>query len=230
MIETQTNEIRKDTMARRICKNHLIISTNRRRRHTIPRRNNRTPHNNTKPLVSIKYRISSDNSEIVSIDAEGNILGKKEGATVLTISIGNIEKKCNIRVKNETNEVTELKTPQTQLSLYEGSREKIVVTILPENADNKTITYKSSDANIVYVDKVGNLIAKKSGKAIITITSLNNKKTSVNVEVKRINKEVSSIKVNPQKVNMIVGESKTLETSILPEDASNKQLTWASLL
>lgn len=52
-----------------------------------------------------------------------------------------------------------------------GTNAQCTVTITPDNATNKNVTWTSSDASIISVDQNGNLTAKSTGTATITVSS-----------------------------------------------------------
>lgn len=65
----------------------------------------------------------------------------------------------------------------TKLSLFApntmnvGTNAQCIVTIDPDNATNKNVTWESSDVSIIEVDQNGNLTAKSTGTATITVSS-----------------------------------------------------------
>lgn len=67
--------------------------------------------------------------------------------------------------------------PVTKLSLTApntmnvGTNEQCIVTIAPDNATNKNVTWESSDVSIIEVDQNGKLTAKSTGTATITVSS-----------------------------------------------------------
>ena len=67
--------------------------------------------------------------------------------------------------------------PVTKLSLTApntmnvGTNEQCIVTIAPDNATNKNVTWTSSAPSIIEVDQNGNLTAKSTGTATITVSS-----------------------------------------------------------
>lgn len=52
-----------------------------------------------------------------------------------------------------------------------GTNAQCTVTITPDNATNKNVTWESSDVSIIDVDQKGNLTAKRTGTATITVKS-----------------------------------------------------------
>lgn len=53
-----------------------------------------------------------------------------------------------------------------------GTNAQCTVTITPDNATNKNVTWESSDVSIIDVDQNGNLTAKRTGTATITVRSV----------------------------------------------------------
>ena len=56
------------------------------------------------------------------------------------------------------------------LTLYTGKSEMLVVSISPENADDKRVIFTSDNESVATVDENGKIIAISKGKAIITVT------------------------------------------------------------
>ena len=71
------------------------------------------------------------------------------------------------------------------LGLAENQTHHIKVTITPSNAENKNVTYSSSDETVAVVSETGLITPKKTGNAVITVTSVDNPavKATVTVDV-----------------------------------------------
>lgn len=80
------------------------------------------------------------------------------------------EKEESILVEVETVQVT----PKT-LSLIAGRTKELTVKVLPDDAEDKTITWTSSDLKTAIVSEKGLITAIKEGKADIIATSQNQK-------------------------------------------------------
>lgn len=85
--------------------------------------------------------------------------------------------------------VQDVETPEKEVELKKGEEVQITVTVKPENATNKEVTFTSSDDNVATVDEKGNIVAVGEGTAIITITS---------VDKPHIKKEIT-VTVAPEK-------------------------------
>ena len=67
---------------------------------------------------------------------------------------------------------------KTELTLIVGETDTLIASVLPEDADNKAVSWESSDNGIVAVDNNGNITAKEVGTALITATTKDGGKTA----------------------------------------------------
>ncbi len=74
-------------------------------------------------------------------------------------------------IKAELPSVREISLNKTTISIGKGSTEKLTVTVLPINAKDTSVTYTSSDTNVVTVDETGLVTAVGEGTATITVTA-----------------------------------------------------------
>lgn len=89
----------------------------------------------------------------------------------------------------------------------------------------ESIKWKSSDAETVYVDESGNVVAKKSGTAIITVSSDSGVTAFVTVTAY---KKATRIQLSESKVNLTYGEEPfVLGMTAYPADQS-EIFTWTS--
>ena len=172
-----------------------------------------------------KVTWSSSNSNIVAV-SNGKITAKKEGTATITVMSSNGKvAKCKVVVKNPTIPVKSVSLNKSSLTLNKGTTANLVATIKPTNANNKSVTWKSSNSNIVAVSN-GKITAKKAGTATITATSSNGKKASCKITVKPI--AVSSITLKQKDRTIAVGTSLQLNATVLPANADNKTIIWSS--
>ena len=116
------------------------------------------------------------------------------------------------------------------LSLTTGQNFTLQAMLSPSNATNKEVTWESSDAGIAAVSKDGVVTAKKAGKATIVAKAADEsgKYASCVVTVTEAKKEVTGVTLNKSSLNLGVGGSEVLSATVLPADATNKQVTWLS--
>ena len=116
------------------------------------------------------------------------------------------------------------------LSLTTGQNFTLQAMLSPSNATNKEVTWESSDAGVAAVSKDGVVTAKKAGKATIVAKAADEsgKYASRVVTVTEAKKEVTGVTLNKSSLNLGVGGSEVLSATVLPADATNKQVTWLS--
>ena len=99
--------------------------------------------------------------------------------------------------------VSSIVLDKTSLSLNIGETEELNVTILPDNASDKTVIWSSSDTNIAVVEN-GEVTAKGEGSTIITVeTTDGSKKAECSVTV--VKKEEPKEPGEPED-NTIIGD------------------------
>lgn len=127
-----------------------------------------TPENTTDENKTVEW--SSSNTDVGTIDQEGNFVALKEGTTTITAKIGNIKAEREVTVIE--NHVGDFKLLQEEGEVLNiGNTQKLVTVVNPENCtDAYTIKYSSSDEAIATVDENGNVTALKDGKVVITAT------------------------------------------------------------
>ena len=186
-----------------------------------------TPENATNQKVTWK----SSDTAIASVDANGKVTAVKAGEATITVTTedGGKTAACKVTVSDKEVKVTGVKLNKTATSLLVGGNETLVATILPENATNKKVTWKSSNAAVATVDATGKVTAVKAGEATITVTTEDGGKTAtckVTVSNKEVN--VTGVTLNKATLTLIAGASETLTATVAPADATNKKVTWKS--
>lgn len=115
---------------------------------------------------------SSDES-IATVDENGKVTAVKEGTVIITATCGDKNATCSVTVKaNEVPEVpvTKVTLDQTSASIKVGENVTFKATVTPDNATDKTVTWRSSDESIATVDANGKVTALKEGEVTITAT------------------------------------------------------------
>lgn len=160
-----------------------------------------TPENTTDENKTVEW--SSSNTDVGTIDQEGNFVALKEGTTKITAKIGNIKAEREVTVIE--NHVGDFKLLQEEGEVLNiGNTQKLVTVVNPENCtDAYTIKYSSSDEAIATVDENGNVTALKDGKVVITatLTTEYDEEFEDSIEINIPAKEVISNKVEDGTTN-----------------------------
>ena len=121
----------------------------------------------------------------------------------------------------------------TEKSLKVDENLNLVATVAPDNATNKTVTWKSSNEDVAIVEN-GVVTAKKEGTATITVTTVDGNKTATcEITVEETEEQISpeSIALNKTSETLDLNGTKEIQLSvtITPNNANvNKGITWTS--
>lgn len=130
--------------------------------------------------------------------------------------------------KIEFIDVTEIRLDKENITIPVGSTCRLTATILPENATDKTLVWKSDDESVAIVDKDGLVTAVKGGsKTMITATS-GEFSASCTVMIEKEVIPVEGITLDKEIIEMAVGSSFRLNATITPSDATDKTIIWES--
>ena len=119
----------------------------------------------------------------------------------------------------------EIALDKTELTLTIGASEKLTATVLPENVTDKTVSWSTSDASIATVDTEGNVTAISVGEATITATC-GDKSATCKVTVNPILAESTTL--DKTELTLTIGETEKLTATVLPEDVTDKTVTWST--
>ena len=176
-------------------------------------------------------RWSSDDEKVVLVSSDGVLTAVSQGkARVTAISEdGNKTATCEVTVVAKTVPVTGITLSSETIDLVSGGKEKLSVTVEPEDASDKSVTWSSSDESVATVDNEGYVSAVAAGEAIITATSSDGGKTAAcKVTVSEKNIPVTGVSVKPESLSIVEGETAEIVASVTPEDATSKSVTWSS--
>lgn len=111
----------------------------------------------------------------------------------------------------------------SNLSLDVGDQGYVYANVSPSSA-NQSVTWESSDYGVVDVNSSGHYLARGSGSAYITATTVNGKSASCYVYVNSV--QPTSISVTPSRAQVAIGETRTFSYTLSPTTASSK-VTWS---
>ena len=90
------------------------------------------------------------------------------GKVTITARVGDRQATCTVTVSKRYVPVSEIVFRYTELELEVGEKFKLEYEVLPEDADNKVLSWSTSDKNVVTLSRGSTMIAKGPGEAIVT--------------------------------------------------------------
>lgn len=104
----------------------------------------------------------------------------------------------------------------------------MVATVLPENAEDKTVTFSTADKEIATVDASGKVVGVKAGTVKITATTSNGLKDECTVTVTNPVVKVTGVTIAPKTASVEVGSTTPLTATVAPTNATDKTVTFSS--
>ena len=172
---------------------------------------------------------SSSDDAIATVDENGKVTAVAAGTVTITAKAGDKTAECKVTVSAKVIAVESITFDESSLSLPVGDSKTLTATVSPENADNKTVTWSSSDEAIATVDENGKVTAVTAGTATIKATANDGSEVFGSCAVTVSLVAVTSITLNKTTTKITVGGTETLSvTSVLPANATDKTYTWSS--
>ena len=160
-----------------------------------------------------------------TVESDGKVTAVGAGTTsiIATNVDTGLTAYCVVTV---TQPVTGISLNSDYQELWVGAKYAIIPVVEPYDAENKNVTYLSSDPSVATVDENGVVTALKGGSCIIEVTTEVNKLTAACTIV--VKEYVSSITLSETDKFMNVGSTGTLVASVGTDTATNKNIVWSS--
>lgn len=171
-----------------------------------------------------KVSYTSSNTKVAKVNASGKITAVKAGKAVITVKSGSgIQVKCQVNVKKVV-ATKKLSVQKKKLTLSKGTKASIKVKRTPANASDK-LTWKSSNKRVATVNSKGQVVAKKAGKAVITVKSASGKKATCTIQVAVVKLAKSSATIKKGATVAIKVKSSTVKNDkAVSYKSSNKKV------
>ena len=166
---------------------------------------------------------TSSDEDIVTV-TDGVLKGVGIGEAEIIAMAGDVTKSCSVKVYQG---VTGLGLNVTSHKMTIGDILQLTATIYPKDATYQDVVWSSDNEDVAVVDQTGLVKAKAYGTVNITATSKEgNQQRTCSVTVAPV--AVTSVSLNTKLVNLKVGESYRLQETVLPDNATDKTVTWTS--
>ena len=186
------------------------------------------------------WTVEPEDSKVVSLTPGASscsveALAVGEVTVKATSEDGGISATCIVKVTKALVHVTSLTLDISETTLAYGTSQTLTATVLPANADDKSVTWTVDDESIATVDENGVVTAKsKTGETTVHAVSNDNSYYSASCVVKVVPKLVHVTGVSIQtedgqdKMTISVGQVKRVIAVVTPNDATNKAVIWST--
>lgn len=173
-------------------------------------------------------RWESSNEKVATVE-NGIVTCKGYGTAEIsaTTEDGGFTTVCKVTAERKEILPTSITLDKADVIMNVGETTKLKADVWPTDADNKSVIWNSDNEDIAKVSSDGVVTAVKAGKTkVYATTQANNLKAECEITVLQ---PVTGIEMDKASISFTyIGETVQLTAKLLPEDASNKNVTWES--
>lgn len=186
-----------------------------------------------KPKKPDSYQVAwvSSDTNVVTVDDQGNVAALKTGTATVTATINSIARTCTVTV---TTPATGFTLNEAMVTLTEGNSHLVTYTTVPEDAD-KTYTIEWNSSNPSVADVVdGRISAKAAGTADITARMnvggqvIQTQTCQVTVEAAKTDVTLTGIQITPANLELKTGDTTWITVGPEPEGVALGDITYVS--
>lgn len=174
-----------------------------------------------------KITYKSSKPKVATINGMGRITALAVGKTTITASCQDVRASFVLHViekEDTTIPVTDIEIGGHENEVKAGESLSISAAVLPADATNSTVTYKSSDESIATVNSTGEVRGISKGSVVIYVTAENiTKEIPLTVIV-----ATTGLSVNNDYLVLKKGNTFQLSASVTPAEA-NQAVTYRSM-
>ena len=135
-----------------------------------------------------------------------------------------ITAECKVVVKPRLVQAIALNA--TQKEVIVGDSFTLTATLSPENATNRNVIWKLVSGDAISLSNTGVIQAKKVGEALVRAEAADGSGITAECKVVVKPRLVQTISLNSTKKDLLVGESFALTATVMPENATNRNVIW----
>ena len=130
--------------------------------------------------------------------------------------------------KPDSVKVSGVSIDKPTLSMTEGETANLTAIVMPENATNKAVAWKSGNSGVADVDASGKVTAVKAGTSDITVTTADGGKTAtckVTVASKAV--PATGLTLSLSSVAFVEGQTKSINATVTPSNSTD-EVVWSN--
>ena len=187
----------------------------------------------TNSRIDSKVFESSDPT-VATVNNDGKVIAHSEGHSVISVDVNNTYKKTIDVYVGNYSKADIISSPDVisfngnSLIIKVGTTTKVNYSVSPNNISYSGLTWASSDPKVVTVDAGGIIKGVSVGTATISLSSRNGKRDDMVVEVKSEIVDITDISLKADSISMNAGSTAAIVPTVLPNNATNKNLGFTS--
>lgn len=172
---------------------------------------------------------SSSNDKIVKVDETGTLTPVSKGTAVIKALFkdGGKKAECTVTVIVPLENLVLEDFSESPVPVLSGSTYALKVKLVPEGTSDMDLLWSCEPADFASVHEGKVTFAEKSGKVTVICTSAQNNAISVRQDF-HITVQARSIQITTPEGVLHEGQTRRLEVRILPEETTEKGVTWTS--
>ena len=174
---------------------------------------------------NVIWKLVSGNA--ISLSNTGVIQAKKVGEALVRAEAADgsgTTAECKVVVKPRL--VQSISLNATQKELIIGDSFTLTATLSPENTTNRNVIWKLVSGDAISLSNTGVIQAKKVGEALVRAEAADGSGITAECKVVVKPRLVQTISLNSTKKDLLVGESFALTATVMPENATNRNVIW----
>jgi len=174
---------------------------------------------------------SSSNTAVATVDANGLVTAVSAGTATITVTTtdGSKTATCAVTVTAPAAPINVTAISLTDATVAIGDTKTLTVTYTPTDANTgKAVTWSSSNTSVATVDANGTVTGVAAGTATITATSTTDASITATCTITVQAVSVTGVSLDKSTASIQIGASASLTATVLPTNATNKNVTWLS--
>ncbi|RRD63122.1 Ig-like domain-containing protein [Tannerella forsythia] len=172
----------------------------------------------------------SSEQTVATVNNQGLVTAVAPGKAMITVKTddGGFTATCEVIVTQAPVPVKSVSLDVNSLTLEKGDKKKLTATVLPSEADNKGITWHSSEQKVATVNEQGLVTAVAKGQTKITVKTDDGGFTAICEVTVTDPFAVTGVTLDETELILSQGQTKKLTATVTPPEAKNKNVTWRS--
>ena len=176
--------------------------------------------------ATLKWKITPENILKPTATA-GQFTAQQVGEALVraeAVDGSGVSAECRVVVKPRLVQAIALNATQKYLVI--GDSFTLTATLSPENATNRNVIWKLVSGDAISLSNTGVIQAKKVGEALVRAEAVDGSGITAECKVVVKPRLVQAISLNATQKVLVVGDSFTLNATLSPENATNRNVIW----